>query len=63
MKIQTERFGEFKEVKYLVIELPDGTNLKLRYNEVLKGLEINKQDGQDTHIEIIPRVSNEIIVK
>jgi hypothetical protein len=67
IKYNTERNGEFKEfpLNSTTLIMPDDAEFLIRYDHVNKALEVVKVYGanDETTLQIIPCVSNKILIK
>jgi hypothetical protein len=67
IKYSTERNGEFKEfpLNSTTLIMPDDAEFMIRYDQINKALEIVKVYGanDESTIQIIPCVSNKILLK
>lgn len=66
IKIATTREGNFEELPSQVTRLllPNGDEYTFQYDHRLQGLVFNKAYSEnEQHITVMPRVSNEILIK
>lgn len=66
IQIALGRDVEFQELPTVVtrILLPNGDEYTIRYDPLLQGIVLNKAySDNEQHITIIPRVSNEVLIK
>lgn len=62
MDLQIDRKTELKDVKRLTITTENGVEFRIHMCHLSGGIIINKYDD-DSGMNIIPRVSNEILIK
>lgn len=63
MKIEADRSRLTEDVKRLKIETSNGVEYRIHECHLTGGLVINKYTEEDCSVNIIPRVSNEILIK
>lgn len=63
MKLQVKRDSEYIDLKRAVIELSNGDRFYINECHLTGGIVLNKCSENDSSICIVPRVSNEVLIK